>query len=52
MIEEELEKLEQDNDYQQALAVIENLQQPVLDNVADQFKYLYINFYLILIMLS
>ena len=38
MIEEELEKLEQDNDYQQALAVIENLQQPVLDNVAQSIQ--------------
>jgi len=38
MVEEELAKLESDEDFKQALAVIENLQKPVLDKVANTIK--------------
>lgn len=38
MIEEELAKLENDDKYQEAMQVILNLQQPVLDNVAQSIQ--------------
>ncbi|HEX5380759.1 MAG TPA: AAA family ATPase [Acinetobacter sp.] len=38
MVEEELAKLESDEEFRNALAVIENLQKPVLNKVADTIK--------------
>lgn len=39
MIEEELVKLENDENYQQAMQVISSIQQPVLDNVAQSIQF-------------
>lgn len=39
MIEEELAKLENDENYQQAMQVISSIQQPVLDNVAQSIQF-------------